>query len=588
VDPKTHDTTLDADAVVDARTANTTRVTLLFSSAAGSRAVELEQARTLLVGRASSCDVQLEDPSLSRQHARFVRELEGEAEVLRVEDLGSRNGVTLYGERVIARRLATGDTVVLGNVTVILGPYDRVGILGYDRIVAAMEYEVLRARAQRQRFSLLMLRVRAGLKPNSASWITRVDDGLRPIDAVGMYAKDALLIVLPGIDGSEAEAVAIASLKLDASLICGIASFPSAATTSDALITAATEECQRARFAADRFSVARATSTLPREMPGQVNVVWNDAAMQPVLRSIQKLATTPLPVLVLGETGTGKERVAEEVHRLSARSQGPLRVVNCAALPATLLESALFGHERGAFTGADRSHAGVFEQANGGTVFLDEIGELPMAAQAALLRVLEAGRFSRVGSAKEISVDVRIVAATHRNLEAMVEAQAFRLDLMHRLDAATVRLPPLRERTDAIGALAALFLRGVADAWGGSLKSLDAEALGSLQAYAWPGNVRELKNVIERAVAMSETDVIRVQDLPERLKPHPAARVEAELTSHTHGSLRDRHEQEERDLLERTLTELGGDQRLVAEQLGMSLRTLQRRMQDFGMSKKRS
>jgi len=281
-------------------------------------------------------------------------------------------------------------------------------------------------------------------------------------------------------------------------------------------------------------------------------------------------------VLILGETGTGKELIAHEIHRRSARAARPMQIVNCAALPAALVESALFGHERGAFTGADRAHVGAFELADGSTVFLDEIGELPLEAQATLLRVLDTGRFSRVGSSRETAVDVRMLAATHRDLDTMVTSGAFRLDLLHRLDVISLRLPALRERPSAIDGLLTHYLERAA----GDLppKHFSEEALTALEDYDWPGNIRELRNLVERSIAMVDREVIELSDLPERIRVESQAREV---------SLRACTSEHERSVLVAAL-ERYATRKEVAEALQISMRTLERRIQKHKLGRSRS
>ena len=241
-------------------------------------------------------------------------------------------------------------------------------------------------------------------------------------------------------------------------------------------------------------------------------------SMKQVMRQVHRLAAIDVPVLILGETGTGKEVIARAIHEDGPRSDRPLRCVNCGALPSQLVESTLFGHERGAFTGADQQQAGVFEASDGGTVLLDEIGELPLLAQAALLRVLETKRVTRVGGTQERPIDVRFVAATHRNLEAMCSAGTFRWDLYYRLNVMSLQLAPLRFRVPDIRPLAERFLRAATARNGLEAQGFGQEAMFTLEAYDWPGNVRELKNVVERAAVVAEGDRVDVDDLPEHLR----------------------------------------------------------------------
>jgi DNA-binding NtrC family response regulator len=242
-------------------------------------------------------------------------------------------------------------------------------------------------------------------------------------------------------------------------------------------------------------------------------VVAYSASTQALYAQLERVARANVPVLVQGETGVGKERAVRALHARSGR-RGPLVIINCGAIPQNLVETELFGHERGAFTGAHDRHQGVFERANGGTVCLDEVGELSLCAQAALLRVLDTKRFCRVGGVNELQVDVRVIAATHRNLAEMVETQRFRTDLLYRLNACVLSVPPLRSRRDEILPLALHFLRSFAGADCECGVELDPRVGRALEAYDWPGNVRELKNAMERAAALCEEGVVTLEELP--------------------------------------------------------------------------
>ena len=333
-------------------------------------------------------------------------------------------------------------------------------------------------------------------------------------------------------------------------------------------------------------------STAPRKTlssPSPTHTaVRSNPAMLEVERLVARAARHEVAVLVLGETGTGKELIAREVHDRSPRAKGPFVVINCAAIPATLLESVLFGHKKGTFTGADCDRPGVFEQARGGTLFMDEIGELSPAAQAALLRVLEQKRFSPIGGTRELEADVRVVAATHRDLSAMAAQERFRLDLYHRLNTFTVELPPLRERRDEIPLLAHRFLAEFASKSGGGPTRIEPRAMTALVDYAWPGNVRELKNVIERAVVVAERDHIELCDLPRQLSVRaagapPALRPIPAQPLVPRTSLHEQIRQQEARLIRDTLALTRGNRREAAELLRVPLRTLQRRIARFGI-----
>ncbi|RME36043.1 MAG: sigma-54-dependent Fis family transcriptional regulator, partial [Deltaproteobacteria bacterium] len=246
----------------------------------------------------------------------------------------------------------------------------------------------------------------------------------------------------------------------------------------------------------------------PEKITPHYGLVGQSAGLREVLRKIEKYGPTDAAVVITGETGTGKELVAEALHRASDRNDGPFVAVNCSAISEELLESELFGHEKGAFTGAVRTHRGRFERADGGTLFLDEIGDMPLHTQTRLLRVLETGRVERVGAEREQQVDVRIVAATNVPLEKAVGAGRFRADLYHRLSVLRIHLPPLRERLEDLPHLVDFFLDRFNRKYGKQVKRLTSEAMSLLQSYLWPGNIRELRNVLERVYIESETEVI--------------------------------------------------------------------------------
>jgi DNA-binding NtrC family response regulator len=249
----------------------------------------------------------------------------------------------------------------------------------------------------------------------------------------------------------------------------------------------------------------------------------NSTAMQPVLRLLDRLGPSEIPVLILGESGVGKELVAREIHQRSRRAEGAFVDLNCAAIPDTLLESELFGHEKGAFTGAEKARAGLLEAADGGTLFLDEIGELPGGLQVKLLRVLETMSFFRVGGRRKVEVDVRLVAATNRDLAAAAERGEFRADLLYRINAGTIRVPALRERREEIPVLAQAFLESV-----GPELRLASEVFPLLESYRWPGNVRELRNVIERAALLAGDGEITRAEVPREVLEGGPGRAEAD------------------------------------------------------------
>ncbi len=263
----------------------------------------------------------------------------------------------------------------------------------------------------------------------------------------------------------------------------------------------------------DRRSAEQPAAEMPT-LDGRVKIIGVSRALQDVFKIVGRVARSDAPVLVTGESGTGKELVAKAIHEYSPRRQQELIAINCGAIPENLLESELFGHEKGSFTGAIARRAGRFEQADGGTLFLDEIGDMPLSVQVKLLRVLQDGTFSRVGSNETLSADVRIVTATNKTLSTEVAAGRFREDLYYRLNVVEIRLPPLRERAEDIPLLAEFFLQRITRKNGMARIRLSAEAIAALQAHRWPGNVRELENTIARACALASSTVLLPADIP--------------------------------------------------------------------------
>jgi DNA-binding NtrC family response regulator len=308
---------------------------------------------------------------------------------------------------------------------------------------------------------------------------------------------------------------------------------------------------------------------------GMENIVGNSPAMQEILEVVKQVAPTRTTVLLTGESGTGKEVFAKALHQLSPRAKQPFVAVHCAALSPTLLESELFGHEKGAFTGAHERRIGRFEQAQGGTLFLDEIGEIDAALQVKLLRFLGERTFERVGSNKTITADVRLVAATNKNLEELVKTGAFREDLFFRLRVVEIVLPPLRERKGDIPLLAHRFLREFAEENKKAVNEFTADALELLMNYAWPGNVRELRTAIEHALVLCRGEKISARDLPPSVRAGSVAAGDS-------GRILTKNDltvkEAEKQLIERALKETKGNRTLAAEKIGMSRRTFHRKL----------
>ncbi len=293
-----------------------------------------------------------------------------------------------------------------------------------------------------------------------------------------------------------------------------------------------------------------------------------------LMEVVQQIAPTKASVLITGESGVGKELIADAIHDLSNRSDGPFIKVHCAALTESLLESELFGHEKGAFTGAISQKKGRFELANGGTIFLDEIGEIDAATQVKLLRVLQEKQFERVGGETTITVDVRVVSATNRNLQEEIAKGNFREDLYYRLNVVQLEVPPLRERKEDIALLMTDFLRTFSDENGKQIEGFSNRARNALYKYDWPGNIRELRNCIESAVVMARGKLIELEDLPPAVA---GAESEAQLSLPVGITL----EQAEKELIVNTITHCGGNKTKAAEVLGIGRKTLHRKLQEY-------
>ena len=317
-----------------------------------------------------------------------------------------------------------------------------------------------------------------------------------------------------------------------------------------------------------------------RSRLGKHEIVWSGPVMERLMAQVERVAASESRVAIQGETGTGKELIARTIHQKSARHAGPFVTLNCAAVPAELIESELFGHEKGSFTGAAARHIGKFEQAARGTLFLDEIGDMPLAMQSKLLRVLEEGEIERVGGDKPVAVDARVVVATHRNLEEMVRQGTFRADLFHRIYVFPIALPPLRERAGEIPVLAEYFAAQVASQNGWRPKHFSPESIEILQRYAWPGNVRELRNVVERVLLLSSAETITAEEVNLAL---PAPRNGEVVSSTGSGPLSQRLESFEREVLLAELRRHHHHMTNTARALGLERSHLYKKCQQLGI-----
>ncbi len=336
---------------------------------------------------------------------------------------------------------------------------------------------------------------------------------------------------------------------------------------------------------AERRTLIRENQILRRQLKDQgvttEAIIYASQKMAALTSMAARVATSRATVLLQGESGTGKELLARLIHQLSPRSAKPIITVNCGALPENLIESELFGHERGSFTGATARRIGRFEEADGGTLFLDEIGELTMPVQVKLLRFLQEREFQRVGGNQNIRADVRIISATNRDLEAMVKEEKFREDLFYRLNVVVMSIPPLRERREDIPALIDHFLERYAAENAKLINGISSEARDLLMKYDYPGNVRELENIIERAVVIARSDVIALEDLP--FREDRAAAAPAAAPEEGEGKLRSAMETLEKQMIQEAMEKTGYHQSRAAEMLGLSERMLRYKLKKYGL-----
>ncbi len=418
------------------------------------------------------------------------------------------------------------------------------------------------------------------------------DDGDVALEVVRSEPVDVVLLDLrmPRVGGIEAlEAIRSARPGLPVVLMTAYASV---GTAVDAMKKGAfdyltkpvdLEDLRRTLDKALEFHRLEQENRLLRERLGErfdfSNIIGRSRAMAELFETLALVAPSDATVLITGESGTGKELVANAIHESSPRRERPFVKVNCAALHENLLESELFGHERGAFTGATAQRKGRFEIAHGGTLFLDEIGDMSPATQAKVLRVLQEGEFERLGGTRTLRVDVRVLAATHRDLEAMVAQGTFRQDLYYRLSVVPVHLPPLRERREDIPVLAEHFLRVYAEKNRKEVRGFHPAAMDLLVRHDWPGNVRELQNAVERAVILCLGDRITPQELPPALRDAGVPPGGGPARDPGPRSLKEA----ERELILRTLEETGGNRTRAARLLGISRQTLHNKLREYGL-----
>ncbi len=548
-----------------------------------STAEEFPFSGELRIGRAEECDVRVFDEAASRCHAIVRRE---GADWVAV-DQRSLNGLYVNGRKVERHVLKTGDELTVRNLTLVFvadGAAERPTVVGEPlRIessllperggVGGAEEGVLARLAAVYRFAETLREPAHRLRDGIARAVEEIFRPCRvalvlPDGNVGTFSRsvvdharskgDAILVKEPRIDLPGA--TSLATEKILSAMAVPLERFGALYVDRTSGDPFRPDELEfLAALSAMAAPALRPPHAPPPPTPATQEMLGRSPAVQRLRDEIARVAPTPATVLVTGETGTGKELVARALHALSPRAKGAFVAVNCAAFVETLLEAELFGHEKGAFTGADRARPGRFEQAHGGTIFLDEVGELAPGLQAKLLRALETREFHRVGAAKPTRVDVRIVAATNRDLRT-----GFREDLYYRLSVVTLHCPALRDRPGDVRLLAEQFLG----------KRFTEEALERLEAYRWPGNIRELRNVCERCVVMAKGERIDADALPLEIRLGGPARAPGEVKT-----LREM----EKEMVARALEATGGNRTRAAKLLGITYPTLKKKVDEFGL-----
>ncbi len=525
--------------------------------------VELPSSGVIELGRGSDADVQLVSGGVSRAHARI--DMRGERGVL--EDNASRNGTFVNRGRISGQvQVGHGDEIGIGDA--------RLALLKKSAIPAGTIAMLVR-RALLER---LDVDIAAGQRPNL--FVVQFPERWYEMRAARELIGKLMAVAYVGSYNDYIIAFAVKAPRTDAATMLAASRRTLRLAGIDATAGLAPESTGDAEELLNGSLKALLSAQEDNEETSEQPIV-TDPGMTRLYAEARRIAASPIGVLLIGETGAGKEVFARTIHTASGR-QGPLVCVNTAALPEQLLESELFGHERGAFSGAANAKAGLIESAQGGTLFLDEIGELPMTMQAKLLRVLEDHVVRRVGATTERKIDVRVIAATNCDLDQLVQEKRFRQDLLFRLNGCTLRIPPLRERKPEIPRLAEVFLSRAAAMLGAPQLRLSPAAAEALERHPWPGNVRELRNVLERAAALAAQGAGAI--LPEHL---PDSVLATPTTSRAPGDdvredLRDFERQRILDALQKT----AGNQTQAAELLGLPRRTLAYKMNRLGIKAK--
>jgi DNA-binding NtrC family response regulator len=569
---------------------------LLVLGEGSTRLIPLDGATTSIIGSAESAGIRIEDGSLEPAHALLDTSESG----VFVTPIA---GETLLNEEPIRERRSVrpGDTLRLGSVAI--------GLHGH--CVRSKERALLTAVQMRQRlveeserflryrrpFAFMLVRARPAGPEEEAAMLQAVSRAVRVVDVVAWDGHKEIWVLFPETEGTAmipAQRVQSGVAQVVRDAAGALARCPIDGIDPDALL-AGTRAAARQAAPGTVVSIADAGHTLH---VGGKSIVAADPLMRSLFELVRRIAGSEIPVLIAGETGSGKEIVAQAVHAWSKRCDARMVSVNCAAMSETLLESELFGHEKGAFTGAVAVKPGLFEEANGGTVFLDEVGECSPRTQAELLRVLETKRYCRVGSLKERTANVRIVAATNRSLEDEIRAGRFRQDLYFRLNAAMVTVPPLRDRPLDLPVLTRAFLSDGCRREGREPFHLSSEAMARLALHDWPGNVRELRNTLDFVSATAQGDTVEARDLPATVAakaapwlldskqaspPRPSRPAVGGPPRKKFRNLYEEVRELEMQRIQEALEETGGVRNLAADLIGVPLRTLVTKIKVYGL-----
>ena len=535
----------------------------------------LPHSGAVVIGRAPEAELRVQHASVSRRHAT-IRIEDG---ALRIADLGSHNGTRVNGELVRdSRTLASGDVATVGDVVLVVH-------FSTPSVVARASYMEAgwRRRLAEELVRAITFKRTLGVVVILGAHASALSASARLIDVIGTSDDGQTLLLLPEVEREQAREIAERAVASVAGARGGLAMCPTDACDADTILMTARSAARRAAAGC----VVDATESSTTVELGERKVLIGDPAMSRVFALLERLAVAELPVLITGETGVGKENAAYAVHHWSKKT-GPFLAVNCAAIgPESLVDAELFGYEKGAYTGASAAKAGLFESAAGGTVFLDEVGELPLAIQAKLLRALENKRITRLGETRERSIDVRMVAATNRSLEDEVKAGRFRQDLYFRLSGATVILPPLRDRRCEIPLLARAFLAEACARSGRDRMTITPAAMQVLLTYGWPGNVRELRNTMEYVMAAAPDEHVEPIDLPERLGGSGAAPALASVPTDVVADaksfrpINEEIKELERRRMEEALAAAGGVKTKAAQLIDMPIRTFTLKLKQY-------